>query len=189
MEKRFLKNIIEKKKFDSSFKLLKNAVKLGKDKCLKEIEKSELKGRGGAGFSTAKKWGFVKDNNDVILICNADEGEPGTFKDRYIMENNPEYLLESILLSSFVINAQISFIYIRGEYKDSIKKLSNVIKSNKKIINWFSSEIIPNYRIEMVIGAGAYICGDETSLINSIEGKRPSSRIKPPFPAEHSWFP
>ncbi len=166
---------------------LKKAIEMGRENCLEEIKKAELIGRGGAGFPTGKKWEFVKNKEDVILICNADEGEPGTFKDRYIMEKNPEYLLEGILISAFILNASKVFIYIRGEYRESIAFFQNSIDNNNEIIEYLK-KYIKNFKLIIVKGGGAYICGDETSLINSIEGERPASRLKPPYPVENGLF-
>ena len=115
-EKKYLKELIDSEYQNWEYSFLKKAFEMGREESLNEIIESELVGRGGAAFSTAVKWQFVKDLDDIILICNADEGEPGTFKDRYIMENNPALLLEGILISAFIVNAKEVFIYIRGEY-------------------------------------------------------------------------
>lgn len=163
---------------------LRYAVKAGQNACFKELEKSQLVGRGGAGFLTSKKWNFTRGKNDVVLICNADEGEPGTFKDRYIMENGAFMLLEGILISAFILKASDVFIYIRGEYLKAIKEFKRCLDEFEPELDWYREKVDPNLNITIVIGGGAYVCGDETSLINSIEGRRPNSRIKPPYPAE-----
>jgi NADH-quinone oxidoreductase subunit F len=163
---------------------LRKAVKIGRDACFEELEKSQLVGRGGAGFLTARKWNFSRNKEDVVLICNGDEGEPGTFKDRYIMENGMFMLLEGMAISAFMLKASDVFIYIRGEYLGSIEMFKRCLEYYKSELDWYRNEIDPNLNILVVVGGGAYVCGDETSLINSIEGRRPNSRIKPPYPSE-----
>jgi NADH-quinone oxidoreductase subunit F len=163
---------------------LRDAVKMGRNACLKELEKSQLVGRGGAGFLTARKWNFSWDKVDAVLICNGDEGEPGTFKDRYIMENGAFMLLEGMLISAFMLRTSDVFIYIRGEYMESIEAFRRCLDNYKAELDWYRREVDPKLDITVVVGGGAYVCGDETSLINSIEGRRPNSRIKPPYPAE-----
>ncbi|MBZ4684010.1 MAG: NADH-quinone oxidoreductase subunit [Fusobacteriaceae bacterium] len=186
MEYLYLKKEIEKNSCD--FSIFIDALNNTRDDLLNMIIKSNLLGRGGAGFPTGKKWSFVKDKNDVIFICNADEGEPGTFKDRYILENNPDYFLQSILISAYILNSAEIYIYIRGEYLKAITNMKNSMLKNKKYIDILSEKLKKQVEITIVEGAGAYICGDETSLINSIEGKRPNSRIKPPYPADKGLF-
>jgi NADH-quinone oxidoreductase subunit F len=187
-EERYLKELIEADTAQWEYKFLQKAFELGREESFAQLEKSELVGRGGAGFPTPVKWSFVADKEDVILICNADEGEPGTFKDRFIMENNPHLLLEGILISAFILQAKEAYIYIRGEYKNSIANLKNAVEDSEKILEWYRQNINGTFTINVVEGAGAYICGDETSLINSIEGTRPASRMKPPYPAQEGLF-
>ncbi len=166
---------------------LRRAVEVGRNACHEELERSQLVGRGGAGFLTAKKWRFVRDKDNTVLICNGDEGEPGTFKDRYIMENGAFMLLEGMLISAFMLKASDVFIYIRGEYQESIEAFRRCLDDYSAELEWYRSAIDPSLDITVVIGGGAYVCGDETSLINSIEGRRPNSRIKPPYPAEKGF--
>ena len=183
LERPYIKEFIEGGPYPKFYNL-RDAVKNGRDACLKELEKSQLVGRGGAGFSTAKKWKFSWDKDDAVLICNGDEGEPGTFKDRYIMENGAFMLVEGMLISAFMLRASDVFIYIRGEYLKSIEMFKRCLENYSAELDWYRNNVDPNLDITIVVGGGAYVCGDETSLINSIEGCRPNSRIKPPYPAE-----
>ncbi len=151
------------------------------------IKKSGLRGRGGAGFPTGVKWGFVPKDSPKprFLLCNADEGEPGTFKDRELMRKNPHQLLEGIIIGSYAIGAHLSFIYIRGEFAFEAKRLEEaVIKARNK--GFLGKNILGSgYDLDIKVyrGGGAYICGEETSLLSSIEGVRPLVRLRPPYPA------
>lgn len=151
------------------------------------VKKSELRGRGGAGFSTGMKWGFVpKDPNLAkYLVCNCDESEPGTFKDRLLIENDPHQLIEGMILASYAIGANKSFIYSRGEFFEGITKLSHAVDQAKKKGYLGKNILGSDYSLEIVVhpGAGAYIAGEETALLNSLEGFRATPRLKPPFPA------
>lgn len=182
LEYKYLKKFIEAGP-SGEFASLRKAVEYGRDKCLDELEKSALLGRGGAGFSTAAKWKFAWHSPDVILICNGDEGEPGAFKDRYILENGPFLLLEGLLVSAFMLNSTEVYIYIRDEYREALESFRKCLDANADLISWYRDRVNPEFKLKVVAGGGAYVCGDETSLINSLEGKRPHSRIKPPFPA------
>lgn len=152
---------------------------------IEEVKKSNLRGRGGAGFPTGLKWSFTAPiEGEKFIVCNADEGEPGTFKDRLIMEGDPHKLIEAMILSGYAVGAQKGYIYIRGEYKLSIEIMQNAIKQAKQY-GLLGDNILEsgfNYDIEIKKGAGAYVCGEETALIESVEGKRGNPRIKPPFP-------
>lgn len=148
---------------------------------------SNLRGLGGAGFPTGKKWQFLpKDNKKpVYLVINADEGEPGTFKDRYILERDPHQLIEGIIISAFAIGSHKSYIYIRGEYVEPCRRLQAAV-DEAYAKNYLGKNIFGNsYALDLVVhrGAGAYICGEETALLESLEGKRGLPRLKPPFPA------
>jgi NADH-quinone oxidoreductase subunit F len=151
------------------------------------VKKSGLRGRGGAGFPTGLKWGFVpKDSTKPkYLCCNADEGEPGTFKDRTLIEKNPHQLIEGIIISSYAIGANLAFIYIRGEFFFGAKRLEETIKEAYQRGFLGKNILGSNFDLDIIVyrGAGAYICGEETSLMESIEGKRALTRLKPPFPA------
>jgi len=150
------------------------------------VKKSGLRGRGGAGFPTGVKWGFVPKDipKPKYLVCNADEGEPGTFKDRAIIENDPHQLIEGIIISSYAIGAHLSFIYIRGEFAFGAKRLNDAIKEAYEK-GFLGRDILASgFDLDLIVyrGAGAYICGEETSLMNSVEGHRGFTRLKPPFP-------
>jgi NADH-quinone oxidoreductase subunit F len=157
------------------------------DQVVEEVKASGLRGRGGAGFPTGMKWGFIAKPAGVprYVVCNADESEPGTFKDRYLMERIPHLLIEGMIASSFALGARTSFIYIRGEYFYVARILEQAIAEayeagllGKNIMNsGFDHDCY------VQVGAGAYICGEETALLESLEGKRGNPRIKPPFPA------
>jgi NADH-quinone oxidoreductase subunit F len=152
-----------------------------------EVKKSGLRGRGGAGFPTGMKWSFLAKPEGVprYLVCNADESEPGTFKDRYLMEKLPHLLIEGMITSSFALGANTSYIYIRGEYAYVYKILERALKE-AYAAGWLGKNIKGSgfdHDCYMQIGAGAYICGEETALLESLEGKRGNPRIKPPFPA------
>ncbi len=153
---------------------------------MEEVKASSLQGRGGAFFPTGVKWGFAaKEKSDIkYIICNADEGEPGTFKDRLILEGDPHAVIEGMALAGYAVGASMGYVYIRGEYHMSIGRMQRAIEQarsqgllGKKI---FGSSF--NFDLEIREGAGAYICGEETALIESIEGKRGEPRNKPPFP-------
>ncbi|MGB8510476.1 MAG: NADH-quinone oxidoreductase subunit NuoF [Pyrinomonadaceae bacterium] len=157
------------------------------DDVIAEIKKSALRGRGGAGFPTGMKWGFVpKDSpKPKYVVCNADESEPGTFKDRYLMERDPHMLVEGMLIAAYALGSKATYIYTRGEYRYLIEILDAAIEEARaaglvgdKILGTdFSCEVYTH------TGAGAYICGEETALLNSLEGLRGHPRMKPPFPA------
>ena len=152
-----------------------------------EVKKSGLRGRGGAGFPTGMKWSFLAKPEGVprYLVCNADESEPGTFKDRYLMEHLPHLLIEGMIASSYALGAHTSYIYVRGEFFYVIRILEKAI-AEAKAAGWLGKNILGSgFDHDMYVhpGAGAYICGEETALLESLEGKRGNPRIKPPFPA------
>jgi len=151
---------------------------------IEEIDRSGLRGRGGAGFPTGKKWSLIAPEGETYLICNADEGEPGTFKDRLIMEGDPHRLIEGMILAGYAIGAEKGYIYIRGEYTLSIRRMARAIEQARG--KGFLGERILgstiSFDIEVKRGAGSYVCGEETALIESIEGKRGYPRLKPPYP-------
>lgn len=151
------------------------------------VTASNLRGLGGAGFPTGKKWQFLpKDNpKPVYLVINADEGEPGTCKDRYILERDPHQMIEGIIISAFAIKSRKAYVYIRGEYVEPYKNLQSAVDEAYKK-NYLGKNIFGgSYSLDLVVhrGAGAYICGEETALLESLEGKRGLPRLKPPFPA------
>jgi len=157
------------------------------DEVTEEVKTSGLRGRGGAGFSTGLKWTFIDKSTDKprYLLCNADESEPGTFKDRLLMEKNPHLLIEGMILSSYALGCNTAYIYIRGEYMFILRILERAIQE-AYAKGFLGKNIIGSgYNLDLYVhpGAGAYICGEETALIESLEGKRGNPRIKPPFPA------
>ena len=158
-----------------------------------EVKKSGLRGRGGAGFPTGVKWGFIpKDTKGkpVYLLCNADESEPGTFKDRLLMEKDPHQVIEGVILSAYAIKCRDAYIYIRGEFYDGARIL-NAAVAEAYAKGFLGEKILgSSYSLDLTVhrGAGAYICGEETGLIESLEGKRGQPRIKPPFPAVSGVF-
>lgn len=170
------------------YKNLKKVLSMEKTGIIEEVQKSYLRGRGGAGFPAAvKMMGLAKETNkDKYIICNADEGEPGNFKDRYLMENDPHQIIEGMIIMAFATGGTKGFIYVRGEYQKSISILKWSIDEAKKNgflgINILGSKF--NFDIEVRSGAGSYVCGEEFALIESIEGKSGRTRVKPPFPTQ-----
>jgi NADH:ubiquinone oxidoreductase subunit F (NADH-binding) len=167
----------------TGLKALEKAKEIGPDSVISILKEKMLTGRGGAGFPTGMKWDMVRkaEGSEKYVICNADEGEPGTFKDKFIIENNPETLVEGILIACHCINAKKAYIYLRGEYDYLENKLKKTIKD---VLKKAESDI----DIEIFMGAGAYICGDETAIISSIEGLRGQPRAKPPYPTTNGLF-
>ncbi|TCJ14409.1 NADH oxidoreductase (quinone) subunit F [Flaviaesturariibacter flavus] len=166
---------------------VEKAFKMAPADIVEEVKKSGLRGRGGAGFPTGMKWSFLAKPEGVprYLVCNADESEPGTFKDRYLMEFIPHLLIEGLIISSFALGSERTYIYIRGEYAWIVDILEEAIAEANRA-GFLGTNILGtgfNCQIYVQRGAGAYICGEETALIESLEGKRGNPRIKPPFPA------
>jgi NADH-quinone oxidoreductase subunit F len=168
------------------------AFALKPESVVEEIKQSGLVGRGGAAFPTAMKWDFARKapGDQKYIICNADEGEPGTFKDRLILEGDPHKLIEGMIIAGYAIGATKGFIYIRGEYSLSIERLEKAI-SQARQYGLLGDNILESgfsFDLSVMKGAGAYVCGEETALIESLEGKRGHPRAKPPFPAvEGLW--
>ena len=166
---------------------VEKAFKMSPADIVEEVKKSGLRGRGGAGFPTGMKWSFLAKPEGVprYLVCNADESEPGTFKDRYLMEFIPHLLIEGLVVSSFALGSSRTYIYIRGEYAWIVDILEQAIEEARN--NGFLGKNVlgSGFDCEIYVqrGAGAYICGEETALLESLEGKRGNPRIKPPFPA------
>jgi len=158
---------------------------------IQEVKDSGLRGRGGAGFLTGLKWSFMpKDTDDKqhtrYVVCNADEGEPGTFKDRTILEYNPHQLIEGMVIAGWAMKCKAGFIYVRGEFKWLIDKLDAAIQEARDA-GYLGKNILGSgldFDLFTYRGAGAYICGEETALLNSLEGRRGEPRVKPPFPAQ-----
>jgi NADP-reducing hydrogenase subunit HndC len=157
-----------------------------------EVKASGLRGRGGAGFPTGLKWEFASNaKGDVkYIVCNADEGEPGTFKDRLILEGDPHAVLEGMVLTGYAVGARKGYVYIRGEYGLSIERLEQAIHQAREQ-GFLGSDIFGSgfdFDVEVRVGAGAYVCGEETALLESLEGNRGEPRIKPPYPAQVGLF-
>ncbi len=173
---------------DGGYEQLKQALTMSRSEIVDKVKNSGLRGRGGAGFPCGVKWSFIKtdEKKPVYLICNADESEPGTFKDRYIIHEDPHQLLEGILISCFALNARTAYIYIRGEFPEGARILERAFEEARQH-NFLGRNVLGSgFDVEIYVhrGAGAYICGEETGLIESLEGKRGYPRIKPPyFPA------
>src|SRR5262245_53141811 len=162
------------------------------EQVIDEINKAKLRGLGGAGFPTGRKWSFIpkQSTKPKYLVVNADEGEPGTFKDRYIMERDPHALLEGMIIAAYAIGSHKAYVYIRGEYFRSAKRLQRAIDEAIRK-NWLGKNIQgTGFDLDVVIhrGAGAYICGEETALLTSLEGGKGFPRLKPPFPAISGLF-
>ena len=170
------------------YRAVEKALKtMSPDDVVEEVKKSGLRGRGGAGFPTGMKWSFLAKPEGVAryLVCNGDESEPGTFKDRYLMTHIPHALIEGMIVSSYALGANTSYIYVRGEMMPQIRILEKAI-AEAKAEGFLGKNILgTGYNLEIYVqpGGGAYICGEETALLESLEGKRGNPRIKPPFPA------
>ncbi|MGI6421165.1 MAG: NADH-quinone oxidoreductase subunit NuoF [Syntrophomonadaceae bacterium] len=160
------------------YQALAKAKSMNQTDLIEEVKRSGLRGRGGAGFNTGMKWNFSYSaaSDQKYVICNADEGEPGTYKDRIIMENDPQSVLEGMAICGYAIGANKGYIYCRGEYPYVVEIL------NKAIAQASEKGLLGDFDIEVRMGAGAYVCGEESALIESIEGKRGEPRFKPPFP-------
>lgn len=200
MEKIILPDIKDLHKIDvylqhDGYNAAKKAYKMQPDDIIDQVKKSGLRGRGGAAFLTGLKWSFMPKNDDKpkYLCINGDESEPGSFKDRQIFEFNPHQLIEGILINCYAIGARVAYIYIRGEYHKWIKLMQKALDDayangyvgenmKKTFETYFSCDIYIHK------GAGAYICGEESSLMNSLEGKRGYPRVKPPFPAQNGLW-
>ncbi|RYY63592.1 MAG: NADH oxidoreductase (quinone) subunit F [Chitinophagaceae bacterium] len=172
---------------NGGYAAVEKAFKMAPADIVEEVKKSGLRGRGGAGFPTGMKWSFLAKPEGVprYLVCNADESEPGTFKDRYLMEFIPHLLIEGLIISSFALGSERTYIYIRGEYAWIVDILEQAIAEANQA-GFLGTNILGtgfNCQIYVQRGAGAYICGEETALLESLEGKRGNPRIKPPFPA------
>ena len=158
------------------------------EEVIAEVKKSGLRGRGGAGFPTGVKWGFCRNAHDSgkYFICNADEGDPGTFVDRALLEGDPHSVLEGMLIGAYAIGANEGYIYIRAEYPLATERMDMAIKQ-ANAYGLLGDDILGsgfNFQVKIRSGAGAFVCGEETALINSIEGERGTPRIRPPFPAQ-----
>ncbi|MBI4684572.1 MAG: NADH-quinone oxidoreductase subunit NuoF [Nitrospirae bacterium] len=199
MEKTLLKNIENPKSADineymnaGGYKALRKAFEMKPADIVEEVKRSGLRGRGGAGFPTGMKWSFAVATTDrpKYLLCNADEGEPGTFKDRPILEKNPHLLIEGMIISGYALGAEYGYVYLRGEYPEANDILLNAIKQSYEKGYLGESILGKGARFHLYVhqGAGAYICGEETALIESLEGKKGQPRIRPPFPVNRGYL-
>src|SRR3954447_1680028 len=173
------------------YEMLRNALSMDPADVLQEMLDSGVRGRGGAGFAMGKKMSFIpKGAMDKYLVCNADESEPGTFKDRELMQKNPHLLIEGMIIGAYAIGANKSFIFIRGEYSHQADILDRAV-AEARAAGYLGERILgSDHTIDLVVhrGAGAYICGEETALLDSLEGKRGNPRLKPPFPAVQGLY-
>jgi len=173
------------------FLALRRAIEMGPERVIREVIDSKLVGRGGAAFPTGQKWQGVRSTAlPRYLICNADESEPGTFKDRVLMENDPFSLIEAMTIAGFATGCEKGYLYIRGEYPLATERLENAIRRSRER-GYLGEDILGDgvrFDIELRRGAGAYICGEETALMNSLEGRRGEPRNKPPFPTQVGLF-
>jgi NADH-quinone oxidoreductase subunit F len=168
------------------YRALRRAIEMGPEAIAAEVKASGLRGRGGAAFPTATKWSFLpKDSFPRYLCVNADESEPGCFKDRVLMEEHPHQLLEGVLIAAFALQVNHAFIYIRGEYRSQRELLERAVEEARGAGYGGSNVLGSGWDCELLVhgGAGAYICGEETALLDSLEGLRGQPRLKPPFPA------
>ncbi len=174
--------------FDGYRALARVLIEMNSDEVIETIEKSGLRGRGGAGFPTGKKWRATKDaeGDKKYVVCNADEGDPGAFMDRSILEGDPHAVLEAMEIAGFAIGAEKGYIYVRAEYPIAVHRLQIAINQAREYgilgKNIFGTKF--NFDIEIRLGAGAFVCGEETALLESIEGRRGQPRVKPPYPAQ-----
>ena len=178
-------------KKNGGYEPLVKGLKMQPQAIIDEVKASGLRGRGGAGFPTGMKWGFLPKNNEPrYLLCNADEGEPGTFKDRMMMERAPHQLIEGMILSGFAVGSNKGYIYVRGEYDFPIHCLEVALKEAYDA-GLLGKNILGsgfNFDLDVYKGAGAYICGEETGMISSLEGLKGQPKLKPPFPAVQGYL-
>ncbi|MGQ9472806.1 MAG: NADH-quinone oxidoreductase subunit NuoF [Candidatus Caldatribacteriaceae bacterium] len=173
---------------DGYMALAKVLTEMTPEEVIETLKKSNLLGRGGAGFPTGLKWEFTRkaEGDKKYVVCNADEGEPGTFKDRLILEGDPHSILEAMAIAGYAVGAQEGYVYVRAEYPQSIRHLEEAIRQAEEY-GFLGNNVLGSafsFRVKVRKGAGAYVCGEETALLESIEGKRGEPRIKPPYPPQ-----
>ena len=186
MKDKFVKRVdLIFEKIDCS-EIMEKIMKMDHDEICQEVLESDLKGRGGAGFLTGMKWRYAAQEKENVkyIVCNADEGEPGTFKDREILDQVPGKVFCGMAVAARAVGAKNGYLYLRGEYKFLIPKLNQHLDSFHKMMDEFNH----NFRIQIRLGSGAYICGEESALFESIEGKRGEPRNKPPYPTSSGLF-
>ncbi len=185
-----LKNYEQREGYVALRKILTE--KISPDAVIEEVKKSALRGRGGAGFPTGLKWSFMPKQfeGDMYLVCNSDEGEPGTFKDRDIMQHNPHILIEGMLIAAYAMGIRTGYNYIHGEIWDTYERMEEAVEEANSAgllgENILGSEF--SFKLYNHHGYGAYICGEETALLESLEGKKGQPRFKPPFPASFGLY-
>ena len=169
----------------SEFTALKKALQMSPRDIIEEVTRARLRGRGGAGFVTGQKWSFVPDTEPKYLVVNADEMEPGSMKDRWLIEGDPYQLIEGAVITAYAIGASTIFIFLRGEYTTAAERITNAIRQAYEQNCLGKAIFRSDFSVEMSlhISTGRYMCGEETGLLNALEGKRANPRIKPPFPA------
>lgn len=170
--------------------LEKALTKMTPEAIVDEVKASNMRGRGGAGFPTGVKWGFLADATPRYLVVNCDESEPGTFNDRQLTERDPHQLLEGIIISSYALGVEHAFVYIRGEYPKAARRLQRAVDEAREAGYLGEAVMGTDVRLDVTLhlGGGAYICGEETALLNSLEGRRGEPRLKPPFPAVEGLY-
>lgn len=178
--------------FEKHYSLLEDVLKSNPEEVLKNVTASNIRGRGGAGFPMGMKWGFCRneESDTKFIICNADEGDPGAYSDRYLLEERPHSVLFGMMVGGFCIGAEWGILYIRAEYPESVDIVQKAIDELREN-NLLGKDILGsgfNFDFKIIKAKGAYICGEETALINSIEGQRPEVRTRPPFPAQKGLF-
>ena len=186
MEKKQIKRVdLIFEKIDCS-EIMEKVMQMEPDAICQEILESDLRGRGGAGFPTGMKWRFASQEPGSVkyIVCNADEGEPGTFKDREILDQVPGKVFCGMAIAARAVGAKNGFIYLRGEYRFLIPKLKESLQKFHDLMEEFNL----NFRIQIRLGSGAYICGEESALFESIEGRRGEPRNKPPYPTSEGLF-
>ena len=170
--------------------LRKGLLDIGAEGVTAEVKASNIRGRGGANFPAGVKWGFLAPAKPAYLVVNADESEPGTYKDRQLMERDPHQLVEGVVLTSFALSVNHAFIYIRGEYPKPARRVQRAV-DEAYAKGYLGTDILGSgfdLDITVHLGGGAYICGEESALLNSLEGRRGEPRIKPPFPAVEGLY-
>ncbi len=170
--------------------LVKTLRELSPQEVIETVKQSGLGGRGGAGFPTGTKWGLLAKDSPRYLCCNADEGEPGTFKDRMLLERLPHQLLEGMIIAGYACQVETAFIYVRGEFTLAFHQLQRAVEEARAAGLLGTHILGSGYSLEIIIhrGAGAYVCGEETALLESLEGRRGYPRLRPPFPPSHGLY-
>ncbi|MBX7149480.1 NADH-quinone oxidoreductase subunit NuoF [bacterium] len=189
LEKSYTADVYQK---TGGYKSIDKLFSMKPDDVIEEVKKSGLRGRGGAGFAAGLKWSFIPKNVDKpkYLCVNADESEPGTFKDRYLLEDDPHQLIEGIIICCYAIGAESAYVYIRGEFDLAYRRIEEAVQEAYQKGYLGKNLFGKNYKLDVTVhrGAGAYICGEETALLSSLEGNKGQPRIKPPFPAVVGLF-